>query len=50
MKQTDSPAPPTIKPDPYTGYARTNGSNVMVRNYADEKAEIAAVLSETERK
>ena len=48
MTQTNSPAPPTIKPDPYTGYARTNGSNVMVRNYADEKAEIAAVLGDNE--
>ena len=48
LTQTASPTPPTIKPDPYTGYAVTNGSNVMIRNYADEKAEIAAVLSEGE--
>ena len=48
LTQTDSPAPPTIKPEPYTGYAVTNGSNVMIRNYADEKAEIAAVLPQGE--
>ena len=48
LTQTASPTPPTIKPDPYTGYAVTNGSNVMIRNYADEKAEIAAVLDQGE--
>ncbi|MBQ9301135.1 MAG: MucBP domain-containing protein, partial [Clostridia bacterium] len=46
LTRTESPAPPTIKPDPYTGYAVANGSNVMIRNYADEKAEIAAVLDQ----
>ena len=48
MRQTDTPTPPTVKPDPYTGYAVTNGGNVMLRNYADEKAEIAAVLDQNE--
>ncbi len=45
--KTPTPAP-TIRPDPYSGYAVTKGGNVMVRNYADEKAEIAQVLSEGE--
>jgi len=44
---TDTPAP-TIRPDPYSGYAVTNGANVMIRTYADEKAEIAQVLGEGE--
>ena len=48
LTQTDSPAPPTIQPDPYSCYAVTNGDNVMLRNYADEKAEIAAVLGRGE--
>ena len=45
--KTPTPAP-TIRPEPYSGYAVTKGGNVMVRNYADEKAEIAQVLSEGE--
>ena len=47
--QPHTPTPtPTAQPEPYAGYAVTNGANVMIRNYADEKAEIAMVLGEGE--
>ena len=46
-QSTDTPAP-TAQPELYTGYAVTKGGNVMIRNYADEKAEIALVLGEGE--
>ena len=35
--QPHTPTPtPTAQPEPYAGYAVTNGANVMIRNYADE--------------
>ena len=39
---------PTAQPAPFSGYAVTRGSNVMIRNGADDKAQIAQVLGEGE--
>ena len=39
---------PTAQPAPFSGYAVTRGSNVMIRNGADDKAQIAQVLGECE--
>ena len=39
---------PTAQPEPFSGYAVTRGGNVMIRNGADDKAQIAQVLGEGE--
>ena len=39
---------PTAQPAPFSGYAVTRGGNVMIRNGADDKAQIAQVLGEGE--
>ncbi len=46
--QETATAQPTAQPEPFSGYAVTRGSNVMIRNGADDLSQIAQVLSEGE--
>jgi len=43
-QMTATPAP-TAQPAPYTGYAVTNGNNVLLRAYSNTSAEIIEVLT-----
>ncbi|MBO4837217.1 MAG: hypothetical protein J5564_05935, partial [Clostridia bacterium] len=48
LQPQTQPPQPTQVPDLYSGYGVTRGGYVMIRTYADDKAEIAQVLTEGE--